>query len=109
MLPSNPAQMAKLMRQMGISTKDLPCKRVIFELEDTRIIVEPAQVMEISAKGIRTFQVSGEVKEEPLLSAEDVRMVMEQTGCSEEEAKKALERAGGDLAQAIMLIQEEGD
>jgi nascent polypeptide-associated complex subunit alpha len=36
---------------------------------------------------------------------EDVRLVADQTGKSMEEAKKALEETGGDLAKAILLIQ----
>jgi nascent polypeptide-associated complex subunit alpha len=35
---------------------------------------------------------------------EDVTLVMEQTGCSEERAKKALEKAGGQPAEAILFI-----
>jgi nascent polypeptide-associated complex subunit alpha len=36
---------------------------------------------------------------------EDARLVADQTGKSLEEAKKALEECGGDLAKAILLLQ----
>jgi len=36
---------------------------------------------------------------------EDVRLVADQTGKSLEEARKALEESGGDLAKAILLLQ----
>jgi nascent polypeptide-associated complex subunit alpha len=38
----------------------------------------------------------------------DIRLVMEQTGCSEQRAKKALEKSGGAPAEAILLIMSEG-
>jgi NACalpha-BTF3-like transcription factor len=33
-------------------------------------------------------------------------MVMEQAGCSEEQAREALEKSGGDIAQAILSLSE---
>ncbi len=107
MFPSDPNQMAKLMRQMGIKTKEMDCKRVIIEQEDGSIIIEPAQVVEIEMKGIKTYQISGEVREAARIREEDVQMVMEQTGCSKEQAIKALEEARGDLAEAILSIKNE--
>jgi nascent polypeptide-associated complex subunit alpha len=35
----------------------------------------------------------------------DVKLVSEQTGKTAEEAKKALEQTGGDLAKAILLLK----
>ncbi|OYT26932.1 MAG: ubiquitin [Thermoprotei archaeon ex4572_64] len=45
-------------------------------------------------------------EEKKLYTDEDVVIVMEQTGCSRDEAIKALEEAKGDLAKAIIMIQE---
>jgi len=39
------------------------------------------------------------------VAEEDVKLVADQTGKSMEEAKKALEESGGDLAKAILLLQ----
>ncbi|WP_069807390.1 nascent polypeptide-associated complex protein [Vulcanisaeta thermophila] len=39
-------------------------------------------------------------------SEEDVKLVMEQTGCTREEAVKALRETNGDIAEAIMRIQQ---
>ncbi len=33
-------------------------------------------------------------------------MVMEQTGCSEDAAKTALQKANGDIAEAILQLSE---
>jgi len=35
-----------------------------------------------------------------------VRLVMEQTGASEEEAREELRRTGGDLAEAILRLKK---
>jgi len=39
------------------------------------------------------------------VTEEDVKLVAEQAGVSLEEAQRALEETGGDLAQAIILLQ----
>ena len=36
---------------------------------------------------------------------DDVKLVMEQTGKSEKEARKALEETKGDIAEAIMKLK----
>jgi NACalpha-BTF3-like transcription factor len=36
---------------------------------------------------------------------EDINLVMQQTGKSYEETKKALEESEGDLAKAILMLQ----
>ncbi len=107
MLPNmNPKQMEALLRQMGIKTTQLKAKKVIIELDDSNYIIEEPVVIEISAKGKKSFQIEGEVKVEIPIKEEDVKLVMEQTGCSEEEAKKALKEKG-DLAEAILYLKGE--
>ena len=54
----------------------------------------------------KSFQISGQVRTEDKTSEEDLKMVMDQTGCSEEEAKAALEKSGGDIAEAIVALSE---
>jgi hypothetical protein len=41
------------------------------------------------------------------ISLEKIDTIRERTGCSYKEAKKALEKAGGDLVDALILIEEE--
>lgn len=108
MLPKmDPRQMEKMMQQMGISSRKLEVKRVVIECEDRNIVIEPAEVMQISMQGNRNYQVSGNEREEvPGPSSEDVKMVAEQCGCTEEEAKRALSESNGDIAEAIMKLKE---
>ncbi len=111
----------KLLKKAGLKMYQLEgVERVIIEGEDERIIlIEPA-VIEVEAPGQpKAYQIFGpkevvkekkEKKEENALqiSEDDVKMVVEQTGCSEEKARKALEETGGDIAEAILKLQEEG-
>ena len=43
-----------------------------------------------------------------MISAEDIKKLREKTGISFAQCKKALEEAGGDIGQAIILLKKEG-
>lgn len=102
----DPKKMQALMRQMGIKSEDIAATSVVIETESLRIVIDQPQVTKISMQGQDSFQISGSVKTEEKTSSEDIKMVMEQAGCSEEEAKEALEKSEGDIAQAIVLMTE---
>jgi len=107
MMPNmDPKQMARMMKQMGINTEEVAAERVIIETADEKIIVEPAQVTKISAQGQDSFQVSGSVRTEQSMKDEDVELVMEKAGCTREQATEALTKSGGDIAEAIISLQE---
>jgi len=103
----NPAQMKGMMKKMGISQVELPVRRVVFEMEDGNLIVENPNVMKIKMQGQESFQVTGKAVEESLesFSDEDVEMVVSQSGKSEEIVREALEKAGGDIAEAIVGLK----
>lgn len=103
----NPKQMQAVMKQMGISQTEIDTSKVIIEKTDgKRIIIEPAQVLKIKMQGQESFQITGESREESgeLYSEDDVKTVMEKTGCKKDVAKKTLEKSGGDLAEAILEL-----
>ena len=56
--------------------------------------------------GQESFQIAGEVSERSpeKFSPDDIKLIVDQTGCTEDEAKKALEETG-DIAAAIMKIK----
>jgi len=94
------------MKQMGIAQEEIDAKRVIIESEDKNIIIENPSVIKIKMQGQETFQISGDIKEEENNSLEeDIKTIIEKTGCSEQEAKKALEDNNGDLAEAILSLK----
>lgn len=42
-------------------------------------------------------------------SEDDIKLVMEETGCTREEAIKALKETNGDIAEAIIRVQSQRD
>ncbi|HPM86068.1 MAG: nascent polypeptide-associated complex protein [Candidatus ainarchaeum sp.] len=103
----NPRQMSGMMKQFGIKNQEVDAEEVIIKLKSGKVIkiVEP-QVQLIEMKGVKTYSLAGREVIEEEYSKEDVSMVAEQAGVSEEEAKKALIETKGDIAQAILKLKE---
>ncbi len=98
----NPTQMKSLMKQLGIKSQDLKAKKAVFELDDKLLVIDNPQITLIEMQGVKTFQVIGEAKEESKgFPEDDIKLVAEQANVSLEEAKKALQKTNGDIAQAI--------
>lgn len=106
MLPGgmDPKKMEAAMRQLGIKSEPIEAKSVIIETASGRLVIDNPQVVQITMQGQKSFQISGDVRSES--SGDDLRMVMEQAGCSEEDARAALEKSGGDIAEAILSLTE---
>ncbi len=99
--------MQAAMKQLGMSQEEIPASRVTIEKSDNnKIIIENPSVVKLKIQGQESFQISGEVKEEQIISEEDIKTVVEKTNAGKEEARKALENAGGDLAEAILKLSE---
>lgn len=107
----NPRKMQQMMKQMGIQQVDIPAVEVIIRTEDREIIIQNPSVAKVNMMGQETFQISGNVEERSLersitISEDDVKTVMQQAHVDEKKAKAALEKANGDLAEAIMSLSE---
>lgn len=109
MMPGmDPKSMQRMMKQMGIKNEDIPAAKVIIELKDGgRLVIFEPHVMTIEMQGEKTFQVSGKVTEEQEAGEDDIKMVMEAAHCSREEAVNALRESGGNIAEAIIHLEEE--
>ena len=109
MLPgigADPKQLKKLMQQMGVKSEEINTKRVVIETENGNIVIEPASVTSIEMHGQKSYQISGKERIEGLApNPDDVKMVAEQAGVSEEKALAALAETGGDIAQAILKLK----
>jgi nascent polypeptide-associated complex subunit alpha len=104
----NPAKMQGMMKKMGISQIPLNVKKVIFEMnEGDNLVIEDPSVVKVSMQGQESYQVSGEAVEESAegFSDDDVSMVASQSGKSEDEARAALEKSDGDIAEAIVELK----
>ncbi len=102
----DPKNMAKMMKQMGIQSEEIPAKRVIIEQEDGNIFIDSPQVTQVKVQGQLTYQIAGIVSKKSVVSAEDVKMVMESANVDESAARSALEAASGDIAEAIVKLGE---
>ncbi len=113
MIPGmNPRKMQQMMKQMGIQQSELNAKKVIIQLEDKNLIINNPSVQKVNMMGQENYQISGNVTEEqhdtaPTISQEDIQTVMDQAGVNQEIAKAEIEKADGDLAQAIMNLTQE--
>lgn len=107
MIPGiNPNDLKRVMKQMGM--KKIEAVEVIIKTPEKEIIVEEPEVIRMNLMGKDAFQISGNIIErEPKseISEEDVKIVIEKTKTSKEKAKQALEESNGDIAEAILLIE----
>jgi nascent polypeptide-associated complex subunit alpha len=112
MMPGNinPRQMNQMMRKLGISVKNIDnVEKIIIQTDSKEYIFKDAEVTVMDAKGQKTYQITGN----PIIRdrsddtlKEDIKLVMDQTSKSEEEAKKALEDSNGDIAEAILKLSQ---
>jgi len=106
----NPRQMNQMMRRLGISVKNIDnVQKIVIQTDTKEYIFEEAEVVIMDAQGQKTYQITGNPKvkdrtEDTL--KEDIKLIMEQTGKSAEEAKKALEESDGDIAEAIIKLSQ---
>lgn len=107
MMPGiDPKKMQALMKQMGIKQEDIDASRVIIEKSDGgKILINNPSVVKVNMSGNESFQITGDVsEEEEAITNDDVNIVMEKTGASEEDSRKALENSNGDLTEAILSL-----
>lgn len=106
----NPRQMNQMMKKLGINVKEIEnVQKVIIQTDKKEYIFDSAEVTMMDAQGQRTFQISGKpriVEREEKILKEDIELIVQQTGKSAEEAKKALEESNGDIAEAIMKLTD---
>lgn len=103
----NPQLLKQAMKKLGVKQEEIPAKRVIVECSDKNLIIENPQVSKVNAMGQETLQITGEIKEisKEKFTEDDIKLVIEKTNKSYEEAKKALEKHEGDLTEAILELQ----
>ena len=109
--------MEAAMRKLGVQQRQVEAEEVVIRLKGgSEIVVSNPSVTKVTMMGQENFQVSGEYSEraqqppsqqlQPVFNDEDVKTVVGQTGCSDAEAKAALAKVNGDLAAAILFINE---
>jgi len=84
--------------------EEINAMEVIIKTPGKDILIKDPVVTKVKVQGQETFQIQGTITES--LPEEDIRIVMEQTGSTREEALKALEETD-DIAEAIIKLQGE--
>jgi len=109
----NSRQLAQMMKRFGINVKNIDnVEKVVIQTDTKEYVFDSAEVTVMEAQGQKTFQIIGE----PLIrnragetkdtQKEDIKLIMEQTGKSEAEVRKALNETNGDLAEAILKLTQ---
>ena len=109
----NPRQMKQAMKKLGIKTEEIEdVDEVIIRTSSEEYVISDASVTRMEVQGQVTFQILGESKTRertegtsgPIIPEEDVNLVMEQTGCTKDQAIEALTECEGQPAEAIIKI-----
>jgi nascent polypeptide-associated complex subunit alpha len=110
----NPRETRRMMQRMGMSMDSVPeVTQVIVKTATKDIIIDEPEVAILNMQGQKVYQVIGGrvtekaavIEKKLAIPDEDVQLIVGQTGKSVEEARRALEESGGDLAKAILLLQ----
>ncbi len=107
----NPRQMKQMMKRMGVKVEDVDANIVVIHGSSKEIIIEDPEVTKTIIQGQEMYSVMGgrvkveDVEAEAEIEEEDIKMVAEQAKVTEDEARAALEEAGGDIAGAIMKLK----
>ncbi len=109
----SPKKLNQMMKQVGISLEEMDgVEEVVIKTADAEFVFDDATVTVMETQGSKIYQITGtpvkrpkpESELEMSISPEDVEIVAEKAGCSEEEAKAALTETKGDLAEAISRL-----
>ena len=105
----NPREVQKAMKKLGIRQEEIDAELVIIKTASKDLVIKNPQVSRINMMGQETIQVIGSIteveKEKVGISDDDISTVIDQAGCTKEEALEALEESNGNLAEAILKLQ----
>ena len=116
-------KMQQMMKQMGIDIDELDVEEVVIRLSDEELVFTDAEVQRMDAQGQETYNIVGsperrdrgdsaldagdeETGSDDAIPQEDIEMVAERAGVSEDEAREALEAANGMPLDAIQQLSE---
>ncbi len=117
MIPTNPRDLEKILKRMGVKVEEVDVAYVEFKLktgEVLRINNPTVALMKMPNKTLLYQVQTSEASVQKITperrpaeyqpSEEDIAVVVEQTGASREEAAEALRETGGDLVQAVVKL-----
>ncbi len=106
----NPRQLQQMMKRFGINVKTIEnVEKIIIQTDTKEYIFDDAEVTIMDAQGQKTYQIAGNPtirNREEDKTTEDIQLIIDQTGKTEEEARQALKETNGDIAEAILKLTE---
>ena len=88
----NPRQLQQMMKRFGINVKTIEnVEKIIITTDTKEYIFDEAEVTIMDAQGQKN---------------EDIQLIIDQTGKTSEEARKALKETNGDIAEAILKLTD---
>ena len=112
MIPGmNPRKMKQMMKQLGMDVTPIEDVEEIIVKTASGNYVFPAgtEISKMRMQGVVTYQISGDpefIAAPSSIPDDDIALVAEQTGTSPEAARAALVEASGDIAQAILSLND---
>lgn len=101
----DPKLVKQAMKKMGLKQESIEASQVIIKQKDKELVINNPDIQRIIMMGQESLQITGAIEERPLNQEEDIKLIIEQTKVSEKEAREVLRKADGDLAKAILELQ----
>ena len=105
----NPRDVQKAMKRLGIKQEEIDAEEVVIKTADKDLVIKNPHVTKVNMMGQDSLQVVGEItevgKSNSEINEDDIATVIEQTNCTKEDALKALQESSGNLAEAILKLQ----
>lgn len=104
----NPRDLKNAMKRLGVKQEEIDAIEVIIKTKGKNLIIRNPQVSKVNMMGQESLQITGDIEEEnsEKFSEDDLKLIMEQTSCSKEEAISALE-SEQDIAAAIIKLKKQ--
>jgi len=121
--------MQQMMDQFGIDLTEIDAEEVVIKTADEELVFTDAEVQKMDAQGQATYQIIGSPESRPrgegtseggdeadadtgadagessAVEPQDVEIVAQRTGTTEDQAREALEATDGDLAAAVERLE----
>ena len=88
----NPKLVKQAMKKMGVKEVPIDAIEVIIKTHDKDLVIRNPGVTKVTMMGQETIQITGDIEEFSSMNEEDIKTVMSQASCTEEQAKEALEK-----------------
>ncbi|MCS7108623.1 MAG: nascent polypeptide-associated complex protein [Sulfolobales archaeon] len=114
----SPRELKRTLKKLGINVEELnEVSAVILETKDSEIVIENPQVVVFTSQGQKIYQIVSKdekvISKKPSIdvsqvkfSEDDVNFIMSQANVDREVAVQVLKDADGDIAKALILVDE---